>query len=136
MPHMRGEVAPCQSRQRYDLRAKLAEAVSPQIMVELAGEPTRLRFTQVHLDDIRTVTGIKGRPDGGIFRQQVAEWIDNLDFIEVALVIGDANVGGIYGPFVSLGIGHLRDDGVASRKHHVSRGAEFAAEEWISSAAF
>ena len=42
-----------------DLRAKLAEAASPEILVELAGEPTRLRFTRVHLEDIRTVAGIK-----------------------------------------------------------------------------
>lgn len=44
-----------------ELRAKLADAASPEIAVELAGEPTRVRFTQVHLDDLRTVAGIKAR---------------------------------------------------------------------------
>lgn len=44
-----------------ELRAKLADAVSPEISVELAGEPTRVRFTQLHLDDLRTVAGIKAR---------------------------------------------------------------------------
>ncbi|MEA1653011.1 hypothetical protein UAJ10_28850 [Nitrospirillum sp. BR 11164] len=44
-----------------ELRAKLAEAASPEISVELAGEPTRVRFTQVHLDDLRTVAGLTAR---------------------------------------------------------------------------
>jgi hypothetical protein len=42
-----------------DLRVKLADAASPEIIVELAEVPTRLRFTQVHLDDMRIVAGIK-----------------------------------------------------------------------------
>lgn len=42
-----------------ELRAKIAEATSPEISVELAGEPTRIRFTQMHLGDMRTVSGIK-----------------------------------------------------------------------------
>jgi len=42
-----------------NLLAKLAEAVLAEILVELAGSPTRLRFTQMHLDDIRIVAGIK-----------------------------------------------------------------------------
>lgn len=40
------------------LRAAIAEADSPEFQVELAGEPVLLKFTQVHLDDIRTITGI------------------------------------------------------------------------------
>ncbi|EZP83097.1 ATPase [Novosphingobium resinovorum] len=38
-----------------ELRQKIAEASTPEIMVELAGAPVRLRFTQVHLDDLRVV---------------------------------------------------------------------------------
>jgi hypothetical protein len=38
-----------------ELRALIAAATSPEIEIALAGEPVRLRFTQVHLDDIRTV---------------------------------------------------------------------------------
>lgn len=41
-----------------ELRAKLAEAASPEITVELAGVATRVRFTQVHLNDLRTVARI------------------------------------------------------------------------------
>jgi hypothetical protein len=41
-----------------ELRSLLAAATSPEIDITLAGEPVRLRFTQVHLDDIRTVSGI------------------------------------------------------------------------------
>ncbi|TAZ70703.1 hypothetical protein ELH72_30150 (plasmid) [Rhizobium ruizarguesonis] len=56
----------CAAKWRYanpaedlDLRASIAAATSPEIEVELAGEPVRLRFTQVHLDDIRTIVGMK-----------------------------------------------------------------------------
>ncbi|MGO8063604.1 sacsin N-terminal ATP-binding-like domain-containing protein [Rhizobium johnstonii] len=41
-----------------DLRACFGAAKLPEITVELAGEPARIRFTQMHLDDIRTVAGI------------------------------------------------------------------------------
>lgn len=41
-----------------DLRVALSASEAPEIMVELAGEPTRLRFTQVHLDDVRTIANI------------------------------------------------------------------------------
>ena len=41
-----------------DLRAAIAVADSPEFQVELAGEPVVLKFTQVHLDDIRTITGM------------------------------------------------------------------------------
>lgn len=41
-----------------ELRAALAAAVTPDIMVKLAGEPVRLRFTHVHIDDVRTISGI------------------------------------------------------------------------------
>jgi hypothetical protein len=41
-----------------ELRDRIAVATSPQIEVQLAGEPALLRFTQVHFDDIRTVCGI------------------------------------------------------------------------------
>jgi len=44
-----------------ELRALIAGATTPEIDIILAGEPVRLRFTQVHLDDIRTVSGI-GHP--------------------------------------------------------------------------
>jgi hypothetical protein len=44
-----------------ELRALIARATAPEIDITLAGEPVRLRFTQVHLDDIRTVSGT-GRP--------------------------------------------------------------------------
>ncbi|KQN92154.1 hypothetical protein ASE90_05345 [Sphingomonas sp. Leaf67] len=44
-----------------ELRALIASATAPEIDIILAGEPVRLRFTQVHLDDIRTVSGT-GRP--------------------------------------------------------------------------
>jgi hypothetical protein len=42
-----------------ELRGKLAETSLPEIMLELAGDPTRVRFTHMHLNDIRTVAGIK-----------------------------------------------------------------------------
>ncbi|TPI10334.1 hypothetical protein FJW06_23620 [Mesorhizobium sp. B4-1-3] len=42
-----------------ELRTKLAEASTPEIVVELAGAETQLRFTQVHLDDLRTVAAIR-----------------------------------------------------------------------------
>ncbi len=42
-----------------DLRARIAAAVLPEITLELAGEPSRVRFTQLHLDDLRTVANIK-----------------------------------------------------------------------------
>lgn len=42
-----------------DLRVKIAEAISPEIAVELAGESALIRFTQMHLGGIRTVSGIK-----------------------------------------------------------------------------
>ncbi|QUT05556.1 hypothetical protein KFK14_21775 [Sphingobium phenoxybenzoativorans] len=45
-----------------ELRSLIAAATSPEIDIILAGEPVRLRFTQLHLDDIRTVSGI-GPPD-------------------------------------------------------------------------
>lgn len=45
-----------------ELRNLIESATSPEIDITLAGEPVRLRFTQLHLDDIRTVSGI-GRPD-------------------------------------------------------------------------
>jgi hypothetical protein len=55
----------CAAKWRYanpvtdeDLRVKIAQATSPEIMVDLAGAPIRVRFTQVHFDDIRTVGGI------------------------------------------------------------------------------
>lgn len=55
----------CAAKWRYanpvtdaGLRAKIADATSPELTVELAGEPTRVRFTKVHLDDMRTVAGI------------------------------------------------------------------------------
>ena len=35
-----------------------AGAETPEIMIDLAGEPVRLRFTQVHLDDVRAIAGI------------------------------------------------------------------------------
>lgn len=41
-----------------NLRTEIGEAASPEITIELAGEPTRIRFTQVHLDDLRTVAGV------------------------------------------------------------------------------
>lgn len=41
-----------------ELREKIAMAEAPEILIELAGKPARLRFTQVHLDDIRTIAGI------------------------------------------------------------------------------
>lgn len=40
------------------LRAALADATSPWIETTLAGETVKLRFVQVHMDDIRTVAGI------------------------------------------------------------------------------
>jgi hypothetical protein len=43
--------------QDADLRGRLSAASEPEIIVELAGEPVLLRFTQVHLDDLRTVGG-------------------------------------------------------------------------------
>jgi hypothetical protein len=56
----------CAAKWRYanpvtdaDLRAELSQAGSPEISVELAGEAVRLRFTQVHLDDVRAVAGIR-----------------------------------------------------------------------------
>ena len=42
-----------------DLRTALADATAPEITVELAGAPVRIRFTQVHIDDVRTVCGIE-----------------------------------------------------------------------------
>ncbi|GAA4771916.1 hypothetical protein GCM10023219_18610 [Stakelama sediminis] len=55
----------CAAKWRYanpvsdgDLRAALSLAISPEIDITLAGESVRVRFTQVHLDDIRTVSGI------------------------------------------------------------------------------
>lgn len=54
----------CAAKWRYanpmtdpELRLLIAAATSPEIDVTLAGESVRLRFTQVHLDDIRTVSG-------------------------------------------------------------------------------
>jgi len=44
-----------------DLRTLIAAATVPEIDITLAGEPARLRFTQVHLDDIRTVSGLNCR---------------------------------------------------------------------------
>ena len=41
-----------------ELRELIAVASSPEIDVILAGKPVRLRFTQVHLDDVQTVIGI------------------------------------------------------------------------------
>lgn len=41
-----------------ELRLLIATATFPEIEVNLAGEPVRLRFTQVHIDDIRTVMEI------------------------------------------------------------------------------
>ncbi len=41
-----------------ELREKIAAAEAPEVSVELAGAFVRLRFTQVHLDDIRTIGGI------------------------------------------------------------------------------
>lgn len=59
----------CAAKWRYatavtdaELRSLLATAISPEIQVVLAGEMARLRFTQVHLDDIRTVGGIAVPP--------------------------------------------------------------------------
>ncbi|MBW6424180.1 hypothetical protein KX729_22200 [Rhizobium sp. XQZ8] len=40
------------------LREKIAAAEAPEISVELAGESVRLRFTQVHLNDLRTIGDI------------------------------------------------------------------------------
>lgn len=55
----------CAAKWRYanpmtdpDLRVLIAAAAAPEIEITLAGEPVRIRFTQVHLDDIRTVSGI------------------------------------------------------------------------------
>lgn len=52
----------CAAKWRYanpipdaELRALLAAADTPEVQAILAGEPVRLRFTQVHLDDVRTV---------------------------------------------------------------------------------
>jgi hypothetical protein len=39
-----------------ELRSLIAAATSPEIDITLTGEPVRLRFTQVHVDDIRTVS--------------------------------------------------------------------------------
>lgn len=41
-----------------ELRSLLVAANTPEIVLELAGATVRLRFTQVHLDDIRTVGAI------------------------------------------------------------------------------
>ncbi|MBX4935191.1 sacsin N-terminal ATP-binding-like domain-containing protein [Rhizobium bangladeshense] len=41
-----------------DLRARISAATVPEITVELAGESSRVRFTQMHLDDLRTVARI------------------------------------------------------------------------------
>ena len=55
----------CAAKWRYanpmtdpELRLLIAAATLPEMDVTLAGESVRLRFTQVHLDDIRTVSGI------------------------------------------------------------------------------
>lgn len=42
-----------------ELLTALTEASAPEINVELARETVRIRFTQVHIDDIRTVCGIE-----------------------------------------------------------------------------
>jgi hypothetical protein len=42
-----------------DLRLLLGTAAIPEISVSLAGEIVRLRFTQMHLDDVRTVGAIQ-----------------------------------------------------------------------------
>lgn len=59
----------CAAKWRYanpvsdgDLRAAVSQAVSPEIGITLAGKSVRVRFTQVHLDDIRTVSGITKIP--------------------------------------------------------------------------
>lgn len=41
-----------------ELRLALAGAETPEIRLDLAGEPVRLRFTQVHLDDVRVIANI------------------------------------------------------------------------------
>ncbi|WHO76239.1 sacsin N-terminal ATP-binding-like domain-containing protein [Rhizobium sp. BT03] len=41
-----------------DLRARIGAAALPEIIVELAGEPSKIRFTQMHLEDLRTVARI------------------------------------------------------------------------------
>ena len=41
-----------------ELLVALAGAETPEITVDLAGEPVRLRFTQVHLDDVRVIANI------------------------------------------------------------------------------
>ena len=45
-----------------DLRSLIAAAKSPEVELRLAGEPIRLRFTQVHFDDICTVCRISPVP--------------------------------------------------------------------------
>lgn len=59
----------CAAKWRYanpvtdaELRALLSAAEVPEIQVSLAGEAVRLRFTQVHLDDIRTVSDLSSPP--------------------------------------------------------------------------
>lgn len=55
----------CAAKWRYanpatdgEIRTLLAGAVAPELQLTLAGEPVRLRFTQVHLDDVRTLAGL------------------------------------------------------------------------------
>ncbi|MBY5854308.1 hypothetical protein HFN51_27785 [Rhizobium leguminosarum] len=55
-----------------ELREKIAEAEAPEISVELAGAPVRLRFTQVHMDDIRTIGGISSSYVGGVKSHVIA----------------------------------------------------------------
>jgi len=38
--------------------AALQSAQTPEITVTLAGEPTVIRFVQVHLDDLRTIISV------------------------------------------------------------------------------
>lgn len=47
--------------QDAELRSKIRGASSPEINVELAGDPARIRFTQMHLDDLRTIAGMASR---------------------------------------------------------------------------
>lgn len=62
----------CSAKWRYandeddaDLLAAMHEASAPEIAVTLAGAPVRLRFVQVHFDDLLSIFASSNRPDTG-----------------------------------------------------------------------